>query len=455
VSAPLAVGPDRSLSFARLRAATGFLLPNIVFGIFWFGVLAAPIVLAAFLASGWLAVMGISFVFLWWTGKPLRRTLVRGLAVISAPLTSLAPRGARVERRRIARFLGYPVPSPYRRLPQGSTLVRAHALASDPAVWRGLCYLLLLPLAGAAEFVIVIAAFTVPVIMLALPAWLFSAFPRGVPLGQGLWIDTHLEASIAGILALPVAVLGAYLAVIGAAGAHTALARALLWPSRGARLVERVEELTESRSRVVQAALAERRRIERDLHDGAQQRLVSVAMELGMATEKMKSDPEAARELVEEAHAEAKRAMAEIRDLVRGIHPVVLSDRGLDAAISDLASRSPVPVETKVELDGRPSGVAETTAYFVVAEVLANVAKHSGASEAQVTVWREQRPADRLLVEVADDGEGGAEPGAGTGLAGLVDRLAALDGRLIVTSPAGGPTRVRAELPFGASDGTP
>ncbi|MDQ3913423.1 MAG: histidine kinase, partial [Actinomycetota bacterium] len=178
----------------------------------------------------------------------------------------------------------------------------------------------------------------------------------------------------------------------------------------------------------------------------------SLAMELGMAKEKMVTDPDAARKLVEEAHGEAKRALADIRDLVQGIHPAVLSDRGLDAAISGLADRCPIPVEVDVELDGRPPEAVETTAYFVVTETLANLAKHSGASEARVAVW--QVPEDRLTVEVVDDGKGGADPEAGTGLAGLRDRLAALDGRLYVESPAGGPTRVRAELPLAAPGGT-
>jgi signal transduction histidine kinase len=312
--------------------------------------------------------------------------------------------------------------------------------------------LLLLPLVGAVEFAIVVAAFALPVVTLALPAWLFVAFPEGVPLGQGLRIDTPLEALIAGAVVLPVSMLAAYLVVIGASGAHAALGRALLGPSRHTRLAERVEELTESRSRMLAAALAERRRIERDLHDGAQQRLVSLAMGLGMAREKMATDPDAARKLIGEAHGEAKRALADIRDLVQGIHPAVLSDRGLDAAISALADRCPVPVEVNVELAGRPPEAVETTAYFVVAEALANVAKHSGASEAHVAVWRE--PEDWLVVEVTDDGKGGADPESGTGLTGLADRLAALDGRLFVGSPVGGPTHVRAELPLSAPDGT-
>jgi signal transduction histidine kinase len=447
-------GSGRSSPLARLRAAGGFLSTSLPLGIFWFAVLAAPILLGAFLATVWLAMMGTTLALLWWTGKPLRQTFVNGLAAISAPLTMLATRGARGERRRTARSLGLPLITPYRHRTQGPTLVRARARAGDPAVWRDLAYLLLLPLVGTAGFATVVAAFALPAVTLALPAWLFVAFPDGISLGQGLRIDTPPGALIVGIAALPVSALVAYIMVLGAARAHAALGRALLEPSRSARLAERVGELTESRSRAVQAALAERRRIERDLHDGAQQRLVSLAMGLGMAREKMAADPAVARELVEEAHGEVKRALADIRDLVQGIHPAVLSDRGLDAAISALASRCPVPVEVSVELDGRLPEVVEATAYFVVAETLANVAKHSGASGAWVSVWRERRPADQILVEVVDDGKGGAEPGAGSGLAGLADRLAALDGRLSVESPPGGPTLVRAELPLGACDAT-
>ena len=449
MSEPMAVGPVRSPSFARLRAAAGFLLTSLPLGIFWFAVLAAPILLGVLLSAVWV-VMGPILAFVWWSGKPRRQTLVRGLALISAPLTSVSARGAQVERRRIARSLGYAVPSPYRRMPPGPKLARARA--EDPAVWRDLAYLLLLSLVGTAEFALVIGAFALPLVTIVVPMWLFVAFPEGVPLGRGVRIDTTLEALIVAVVALPVSVLAGYLLITGLSQAHAALGRALLGPSRRARLTERVEELTESRSRVLAATLAERRRIERDLHDGAQQRLVSLAMELGMAKEKMATDPDGARKLVEEAHGEAKRALADIRDLVRGIHPAVLSDRGLDAAISALADRCPVPVEVDVELDGRPSEALETTAYFVVAETLANVAKHSGASEARVAVWRV--PQDRLVVEVVDDGKGGADPEAGTGLTGLADRLAALDGRLFVESPAGGPTRVRAELPLGMPDGT-
>jgi signal transduction histidine kinase len=463
VSAPMALGPNvepgndsagpfRPPSFAGLIAAAGFLLSSLPLAIFWFAVLAAPILLGVFLAAVWVVVMGLILAILSWTGRPQRQPFVYGLALISAPLTLVSVRGAQAERRRIARSLGYQLSSPYRRMPGGPTLDRAHARAEDPAAWRDLAYLLLLVPVGATEFASIVAAFVFLVGTITLPAWLFVAFPEGAPLWQEVRIDTLPEALIAAVVALPVSVLAGYLLIIGLSQAHIALGRALLGPSRRARLAERVEELTESRSRVLAATLAERRRIERDLHDGAQQRLVSLAMELGMAREKMATDPVAARKLVEEAHGEAKRALADIRDLVRGIHPAVLSDRGLDAAISALADRCPVPVEVDVKLDGRPPEAVETTAYFVVAEALANVAKHSGASEARVGVWR--GPEDRLVVEVVDDGKGGANTETGTGLAGLADRLAALDGRLFVESPPGGPTRVRAELPLGALDGT-
>jgi signal transduction histidine kinase len=414
-------------------------------------VLAAPILLGVFLSAVWV-VVGLILALVWRSGEPRGQTLLRGLALISAPLTSMSARGAQLERGRIARSLGYAVPSPYRPPPTEPRPARVRA--EDPAVWRDLAYLLLLPLVGAAEFALVIGAFVLPLVAIVLPMWLFVAFPEGVPLLQGVRIDTTLEALIAAVVALPASVLVGYLMVTGSSRAHVALGRALLGPSRHARLAERVEELTESRSRVLAATLAERRRIERDLHDGAQQRLVSLAMELGMAREKLATDPAAARKLVEDAHGEAKRALADIRDLVRGIHPAVLSDRGLDAAISALADRCPVPVEVDVDLDVRLPEPVETTAYFVVAEALANIAKHSRASEAQVTVRRERRPEDRVVIEVVDDGKGGANPEAGTGLAGLADRLAALDGRLFVESPAGGPTRVRVELPPGPPDVT-
>jgi signal transduction histidine kinase len=205
-----------------------------------------------------------------------------------------------------------------------------------------------------------------------------------------------------------------------------------------------VSQLTETRSRVVDAAEAERRRIERDLHDGAQQRLVALAMDLGRAQEKFDTDPEGARALVDDAHREAKQALVELRDLARGIHPAVLTDRGLDAALSAVAGRSPVPVRLSIDVGERPDPTIEGIAYFVVCEALANVAKHAGARRASVTVARR---GTQLLVEVTDDGHGGADETTGSGLVGLRDRVEGVDGWLHLSSPLGGPTTLLVELP--------
>jgi len=221
-------------------------------------------------------------------------------------------------------------------------------------------------------------------------------------------------------------------------------ARSLLGPSRAEELQHRVEHLTETRAGVVDAADAERRRLERDLHDGTQQRLVSLAMNLGMARAQA-SSAEEAHQAIAEAHEEAKAALAELRDLIRGLHPAVLEDRGLDAALSGVAARMPIPVRLTVDgLARRPSPVVEAVAYFVVSEGLANIAKHAQASQAEVFV---QRSGDRLHVIVTDDGVGGADPARGTGLAGLARRAQSVDGTFEVVSPPGGPTVLSVDLP--------
>jgi signal transduction histidine kinase len=210
------------------------------------------------------------------------------------------------------------------------------------------------------------------------------------------------------------------------------------------RMAARVRQLERSRSYAVDDSAATLRRIERDLHDGAQQRLVAVAMNLGRARSHYDDDPEAARRLLDEAHQDAKQALAELRDLARGIHPAVLTDRGLDAALSGLAGRSPVPVTVSVDVEPRCSPTIEAIAYFVVSEALANVAKHANARHAEIAV---RRNADRLHVTVTDDGVGGAQPHPGSGLAGLTDRVGGVDGTLHIDSPVGGPTVMRVELP--------
>ncbi|WP_199879024.1 sensor histidine kinase [Streptomyces sp. CB02460] len=225
--------------------------------------------------------------------------------------------------------------------------------------------------------------------------------------------------------------------------ADRAMVRGLLSPSDD--LERRIAELESDRGVVVDTAAADLRRIERDLHDGAQARLVALAMGLGLAKEKLTDDPEAAARMVDEAHGEVKVALQELRDLARGIHPAVLTDRGLDAALSAIASRCTVPVSVRVDLPGRPAQAIEGIAYFTVSELLQNVSKHSGARTASVDVWR---TGDRLLIQVGDDGRGGASMDGGTGMAGLAERLDAVDGVFVLESPAGGPTTVTAELPW-------
>jgi signal transduction histidine kinase len=407
-------------------AASGYLLLSFPIGLFWFVVVVVGLSAGASLVIVWV-----------------------GLPVLAATLL-LAQVGAGAERGRLRSSLGIDLPQPYRPLPSGSHWSRWWACASDPAVWRDVVYLVLLFPLGTIWFSLVIFLGSLTLALTTMPLWyrlpsgghapLFSAVEEPM-----IMVDTLAEALggtvigiVLGLAAVPVV---RYLAV-----AQAIVACTLLGPPPSA-LRARVQTLEASRARTVEAAAAERRRIERDLHDGAQQRLVALAMDLGMAREKFADEPEAARALVEEAHQEAKRALAELRDLARGIHPAVLSDRGLDAALSALAARSPVPVEVRVDLGGRLREPVEAIAYFVAAEALANVAKHAAATAATVRV---SRTGDLAVLEVSDDGLGGADPARGSGLAGLADRVAGIDGRLTVTSPPGGPTVVRAELPCGS-----
>ncbi|MEU3314956.1 sensor domain-containing protein [Streptomyces sp. NPDC006662] len=228
-------------------------------------------------------------------------------------------------------------------------------------------------------------------------------------------------------------------------------AASLLGPNRARELQRRVEDLAESRAGVLDAADIERRRIERDLHDGAQQRLVSLAMNLGIARATLTGLPPEARAVIDEAHREAKEAIEELSSLVRGLHPAVLEDRGLDAALSGIAARAPLPVELTVDLAERPGPTVEAVAYFVVSEALANVAKHARAQRCSVTVARVPggRRGESLRVVVTDDGVGGADPAGGTGLTGLRKRVGSVDGTILINSPRGGPTVVTVELPCG------
>ncbi|WP_274915025.1 sensor histidine kinase [Streptomyces sp. WZ-12] len=227
--------------------------------------------------------------------------------------------------------------------------------------------------------------------------------------------------------------------------ADRVMVRGLLSPSD--ELERRIAELESDRMVVTDTAAADLRRIERDLHDGAQARLVALAMGLGLAKEKLLEGQadETVAAMVEEAHGEVKLALQELRDLARGIHPAILTDRGLGPALASLAGRCTVPVTTSVDLAERPAPAIEGIVYFTVSELLQNVSKHSGARRASVEVWRSR---DRLLLQVHDDGRGGARLDGGSGMAGLADRLGAVDGLFVLDSPEGGPTRVTAEVPW-------
>jgi len=225
--------------------------------------------------------------------------------------------------------------------------------------------------------------------------------------------------------------------------AQAEVASSLLAPTRG-EMAARVGQLTVSRTRAVDASAAELRRIERDLHDGPQARLVALGLNIGFAEQVLRDNPDLALSLLAEARASSGQALAELRTLVRGIHPPVLAERGLDGAVRALALSLPLPVDLRIDLAGRASAPVESAAYFAIAEALANVVKHSGATRAWVQL---DHAAGRLVAIVGDNGTGGAAPRSGGGLRGVERRLAAFDGVVAVTSPAGGPTLVTMELP--------
>ncbi len=316
-------------------------------------------------------------------------------------------------------------------------LSRPLSYLRSPEFWKETAHALIaLPLSAAA-FGIVVTLWSCAFAGLLLPV--YAGWLAGGNAVSWLHWDSRLETA-AGVAAGLMLLVVAHLVSGFLTEARVALARSLLTPSESDQLRARVSTLQESRARVVDAADAERRRIERDLHDGAQQHLVAIAMNLGRAKTKMDTDPEGAKELVNEAHDAAKDSITALRNVVRGVHPPVLVDRGLDAALSALAARSPVPVSLDVAVADRPNATAEAVAYFVVSEALTNVAKHSGATRATVHVLRD---GDRLLVSVSDNGRGGADAAPGSGLTGLRDRVEAVDGTLSLQSPPSGGTTSR------------
>jgi signal transduction histidine kinase len=371
------------------------------------------------------------------------------LALVGLPLLGLTLRLAAyfavAERARISLMLGTPIPA----WPAGSRagyrwgIVPRRRTLTERATWGEIGYSLLRMPVSAVAATLSLAAWTAALVLLTLPLYNKYLPSGGARIGDVVFTGTPTMATSAA-LGLALLLIAPQL-TRGFGRADAALSRGLLGPPSD--LAARVKELEDSRERVVDAAEAERRRIERDLHDGAQQRLVALAMELGRAKARFADDPDGARVLVDQAHAQAKEALTELRNLVRGVHPPVLTERGLDAALSGLAALCPIPVDVHVDVPVRPRTSVEAVAYFVVAEALTNVAKHSRASHAKVTVEGHGFPGT-LTVIISDDGIGGAKADS-PGLSGLADRASGVDGRLSVESPPGGPTIIAVELPCG------
>ncbi|EME99787.1 sensor histidine kinase [Streptomyces mobaraensis NBRC 13819 = DSM 40847] len=377
----------------------------------------------------------------WLNGGPTRALSVL-LAVfgMAAVVAVLSPVLTGMQRTRFRDRLGVDIPG-IARPGRGAAPLWEQLLAGPRAerFWPQARYHLVFgPLTAAAALGALVLA-VVSVAAVTIYVWIW-ALPVEVRLSQAGYSTLAAYVTAGGAGGLYAAVW----AVKALARLDTRVALSRLGPTPAERLARRVEEVTESRAGVVDAADAERRRIERDLHDGAQQRLVSMAVNLGLAKVTLTDLPEDARKVIDEAHREAKAAIQELSDLVRGLHPAVLEDRGLDAALSGIADRAPLPVRVRVDLESRPAPAIEAVAYFVVSEALANVVKHARASRAEVTV---ERIGGILLVVVSDDGVGGADESGGTGLAGLVKRVASVDGTFSISSPVGGPTVVTVELP--------
>lgn len=370
-------------------------------------------------------------------------TLVVGLGVVLIGVAiELARATARIERRR-ARWADATLlhPHPYRSYGRGPRDLFM-AIFLDLARWKDVAYVLIAFPLAALEFTVILALWASALGLVALPfGYLLGDLPSQF---SRLGVGSGTVVALAGVAGV-VLVFVAAAVTRGLMVLHRAVVAGLLCVSDRRALEQRVETLEVSRRAVLDVEATELRRIERDLHDGAQQRLVMLAMQLGLAEEKIETDPAAARTLVADARDQARQALAEIRDLVRGMAPAILMDRGLIAALPALAGRNPVPTVVASELpDGlRLPDVVERAAYFVVAEAVANVAKHATATRCEIRV---RLDGDRLVVEVEDDGGGGAIIVPGGGLAGLEGRVQALDGTLTVISPAGGPTVVRAEI---------
>jgi signal transduction histidine kinase len=403
--------------------------------------LGFPIALAAFVAAVTGVSVGVSLLIIW-VGVPilvLTLTICRGFAAL--------------ERARIQACEGRPVPESYYAPVSGGPVRRSLGVLREPQYWRDVVHAFV-------AFPVKIFTWCVTVTWLAAGVggvtyitygWAIERVPDNESLPELIW---GIESPAFNVLMYVVIGLF-FLATLpyvarGLASLDVGLGRILLTnpgAAENAALRARTEQLQESRAAAAQAEATTLRRVERDIHDGPQQRLVRLTMDLEAAQRRMDDDPEAARPLVEEALTQTQEALAELRALSRGIAPPILADRGLEAALAAAAGRCPVPVHLEVSLgpDRRLPAATENVAYFTVAEALTNVAKHSGASSVTVSV---ARVADVLHLLIDDDGVGGAHIGKGHGLAGLADRIAGVDGTLDVHSPPGGGTVVTAQVPI-------
>ncbi len=367
--------------------------------------------------------------------------LLPWLPFLVRPMRTLA----NAERRRAGRALGREIPEPYPEL-RGTSVERSVALLRSASTWRDAAWMAVHGVTGLTMGVLAIAL--VPGILFALstPLWWWAA-PEG-SVSAFVALDSWPKA-----LTLPLAQAGLNTAILvwfipRCAHWQARLAEVLLRPTRRISLSERVEQLTETRAEALEAHGAELRRIERDLHDGTQAQLVAVALRLGLADRRFDADPAAARTLFLEAREGVEDALAQLRSVIRGIYPPILSDRGLGGAVRALAAAQPIPVTLDLpDADPRAPAAVEAAAYFVVAESLTNIAKHSGASHAWISVRRDG-PVLRLTAR--DDGKGGADPARGSGLAGIRRRVAALDGTTSLDSPDGEGTTLTVELPCGS-----
>jgi signal transduction histidine kinase len=400
-----------------------------------------------------LAAVGLAF-----TNLPVLAVALIALALAPVPYLGLAlvPWVMTLVRlradleRRLASRTGILITRPYHPAPEHDTpgsWPHFRWIVTDQATWRDLAWLV----PGA------IVGFGLGAICVAVPLYGLAGLtlaPLWIWLGTGWYgygVHWSVDSFADGLLCIPQG------AVILAAGLWLApwlrrvdarFARLFLAPTKAAELRLRVTQLTVTRAGTVGAQAAELRRIERDLHDGAQARLVSLGMMIGLAEELVDRDPAAARKLLAEARASSGTALVELRHLVRGIHPPVLAERGLDGAVRALALSLPVSITVDIDLPGRPDTPVESAAYFAVAEALTNMSRHSGARTGSVSL----RHANGVLtMVVADDGAGAADPAAGTGLRGVERRLAAFDGTMVLSSPEGGPTVITMELPCALS----